>query len=367
MNKVHTREGINKILYFPWYVYAQNVSKYLDELENDGEYALSANSGPTLMATAMAVLLQKALQIPINVDAVERIESAWDEQRKRFFCSALERDLPCNVAYIRNQTSYFSRLALRAVGIESSKHRACRSTSKHEIEAWLGCRDWDHPWDASNEIMFVLEDLLNPPASDEDIDAGVHLLITLLKYRNHMTGMWGSGQSSTLSQMCASMHFVPFYLDLGLEFGADRIRHGAVNALGSGGCFYPLVGGGACPDYDGTCILVWLRGSDVADELLLPIFSNHLLNQRQGLFIEASRFEGQLPEAGVLESSVVEWSMMKTHLYSGWAAMRYHVDKPNVWACWVRAASLAMIQRVYGIPSEYVFTSHPGIGWMHKE
>jgi hypothetical protein len=352
---------IRNIIEFPWDVFKSNMAKYLNELEFNSLYPISVHASPTLISSAIALLLQYSLGIDINKKTFTMILNSWDIESKSYKCNELESQNTKNKNYLRAQTNYFCRVICRTLYKSENNYERLE---RKNIEMWMQNIDWNKPWDSANEIMFVLDSLFNPPTCENNIKIGNDVLKFLQSNINKDTGFWGSSKSSKLSQMCGSMHIYPFIIENNLNLNNNKIVSSTLDILSYGGCFYPIIGGGACPDYDGTCLLTWFKLSKDQNKLLLPIFTNHLMNQENGLFIEARRFINHKPKDVLIAKEISNWIFSDYHYYSGWESMKYHVAEPNLWACWVRTLSIAMIQHKFGVKNDIKFLDYPGLGWV---
>lgn len=357
-----------KGLVTPWETLKASADSFMKEMYIPKHgYKLSRYAQPTLMTTAFAVNLKCLLGLEVfNYDR-HFIEKSIDDNTGIFVDISLEKDdLPKEkLEYLRHQTNYFCRLAYKNLGNELPVIDIEDYFELRDFKKWLMAFDWDYPWDCSNNIMFVLDACF----SGEDLNnitLGEELLSNLSAYQSSDTGLWGNERASLLSKVCGSVHFYPYYLVFGELLQKEKIKNN-VNALFRNGWFYPIVGGGACPDYDGIASLCWLKANDVQSKINLVSIYNSIINSttQDGLFCEAKRKNWDVPPESILPK-VREWMVKDYHFYSGWNKMKYKIDEPNIWACFLRVTSLVLIENFFGIENNFHLPSRPGLIWYNQ-
>ncbi len=88
---------IANLLDFPWKAYQTNVFKFLNSIESEGLYPISRESKPTLISTAIAILLKHSIGLRINNRSLDIILGSWDHKTKLYTCDYLESYCPKNL------------------------------------------------------------------------------------------------------------------------------------------------------------------------------------------------------------------------------------------------------------------------------
>jgi len=360
---------MENLLHVPWSIIKISVSKFINELKEGNLYKLSSISETTLLSTTFALLIQKSFNYEIDKNVIDVLKNSQVKETGLFLDGKIKESNLSNEkkSYLINQTTYFSRLILRELNIDFEQINDSLIPSYINVESWIDSFNWDFPWDCSNDIMFVLDFCFNIPTNKKKIEIGKKILDVLAKRQNIESGLWGTNRASLLASMSGSMHFYPFFIKFYGEVPYSQKIINSVFSLQKSGFFYPLLGGGVCPDYDGIASLVWLNAcSDRGTIALVSAFSSLFSSlTNEGLFIEAKRLIGEQPPNDI-EDKVKDWMLSDIHKYSGWHSMKYTVSKPNLWACYLRSISLATIQQFLVGKTEIFFNNSCGLGWYNK-
>lgn len=378
----------------------------LYQSDHNFPYPLQEGLQGSLLGTAFAVLIAHLVNRLDELPGLPRLEKEFihcldqekgfisDPDIKPFHFLKPEEHSPF---YVDLQTTYFSRIALKALGCEQLPEVKWISSFKgsaNAIECWLDQLDWSNPWLVSNLDMFLGIFLLESNKENPTDQEVINLIQRYFKWHDaHQdaeTGFWGDQHDLTCA-MAGAYHILLHY-----DFWGQPIRYqneiidATLSLAWKDGLFVYGGGGGSCEDMDAIDILVRLslltdykadeikatlnraavaiysrQSSDGGFSWRLPPNFTSMLKASKVLSWQKDVVKGQL--TGKLFQLLRRSMYKSTHYYSSLSCYPFDISKSDLWSSWFRTLSLAFIAQRY--PELFVdscswqFLEWPGLGY----
>ena len=344
---------------------------WLRTMQEAAAFRFSNQSPPTLISTAVAVLVLEGageLDSVPDVDRLSIVQYLRDCQDPDtgLFLDPLVKRFPIESAdhnreYFDYQCTYFALQALDALGVRPAHSlRFLDSFVPAAAVRWLDELDWSNPWLESNRVMFVLASLIHRAEVEDNATAPVvfHSMLDWLdRAQDPRTGFWWEpGKTSVLNAMAGAFHFLPFFHYVNRPVThMSKLASACLALQHADAMFAPGPGGGACEDMDAICILAMIASEPNPQPaaykraLIRAFWAIWNLQTPGGGFPYAGRPTGE------------------TYRFGGWAGMEAQVGGGDVFATWFRLTSLAMISRLYpeDLPQlgQWRFRRWPALGY----
>jgi len=345
---------------------------WLRSTATQGGFRFTPQGTATVTSTSIGLLLAEGLgAVPeAQPDIVELIRSAQDPSsglfREPFAASVPLLGEEHDSEYHDCMTTYFALHALDVLG-ERPQHPLHFLESFRQpgaVAGWLESLNWANPWRESNRIMHLLSALLFALLWDRKewaADRYHDVLDWLDAWQDPRTGLWGADRgASLLNAVAGAYHFVPFYRYARRPVrGWSKIIDACLKLQHDDGLFAPFPGGGACEDLDAIDLLC--TGARAANQLTPEI--RQALTRAFWAIWNMQREDGSMPYADEAGNAV--------YRFSSWPAMEAPRGGGDVWATWVRLASMHTIRALLGddLPplGPWIFRRLPALGFHLQE